>query len=363
MYRTSVEAVVNAPRIEISAPIEGVIDSVAVTQGGLVNRAALVAQLRRDAWTTNGDPTLASRSTLLHARVDIVARELTTLLEMQEELTTREKRYRQTVIERLAADLRSAEVKQVERQLIVDQALTMAKIEGVTKLEVARAKSELASADADVTRLRGALASARNGTVAGEGGQDVPYSRQRLDQLTLDIARLRTTRDELKAESANIADGTLGVETDSSGVVPVVAPSNGMIWQLSAVRGERVLKGAHLGTLVDCSRVYLEATVSPHDGDRIDLTKAVVVRFAGTSLEVRGTVRSVRGGGLRADHESAAELTLTNSRGDSRVIIDLDAVSMGQSAENFCQVGRNAKVYFDEKAMWRPLQLLSQLTR
>lgn len=363
VYRTSVEAVVNAPRIEIDAPIEGVIDSVGVAPGAAVTPGALVVRLRRDGWSTSGDPTLAAKSSLLRARVDIVARELSTLLEMQEELSVREQRFRKTVIERTAADLRAAQVKLTERQLTLEQTEALAKVNGATKLDLARAHSDAASAEADVTRLSVALASARNGVVTGESGQDVPYSRQRLDQLAMDIARLRAERDGLKAENATMAAGVVGVEHDSTGIVSVNAPARGMLWQLNATRGERVLKGARLGTLVDCSRVYLEATVSPHDGDKIDLTKGVVVRFAGTSLEVKGRVRSVRGGGLRPDDTSAAELTLTDTRGDSRVVIDLDAEAIGQSAANFCQVGRNAKVYFDEKAMWRPLQMLSQLSR
>jgi multidrug resistance efflux pump len=363
VYRTSVEAVVNAPRVEITAPIEGVIDTVGAAQGTAVRAGALLVRLRRDAWATNGDPTLGARSALLRARVDIVAHQLSTLLEMQEELSAREQRYRATVIERLESDLRAAQVKLAERRLSVDQALAMEKVNGASKLEVARAHSDAAAAEADVTRIRVALTSAQRGIVTGEGGQDVPYSRQRLDQLALDIARLRAERDELKAEDATMVNGAVGIEHDAGGAVAVAAPAAGMLWQFAATPGERVLKGSHLGTLVDCSRVYLEATVTPHDGDRIDLSKGVVVRFAGTSTEVHGRVRSVRGGGLRPDDAAAAELTLTDTRGDSRVIIDLDARQIDQSAANFCQVGRNAKVFFDDKAMWRPLQALSQWVR
>ena len=55
-----------------------------------------------------------------------------------------------------------------------------------------------------------------------------------------------------------------------------------------------------LATLVDCRRVYLEATVTPRDGDRIDADAPVIVRLPAPAVEARGTVRSVRGGGLRS---------------------------------------------------------------
>jgi hypothetical protein len=44
-------------------------------------------------------------------------------------------------------------------------------------------------------------------------------------------------------------------------------------------------------------------------------------------------------------------------------MVDINAQAIGQTRGNFCQVGRNAKVYFDETAAWLPLQYLSGLTR
>lgn len=363
LYRTSIEAVVNAPRVDIVAPIDGIVDSVGVAAGAAVDGGAVVARLRRDAWTASGDTPVAARSAFLHERVDIVARELRTLVDLADSLTLRETRYRQTSVERLAADLLAAEARVAERRLVMEQVDAMHRIDGSTKLDVARARAELASAEADVARISATLRSARSGVISGEGGQDVPYSRQRLDQLTIDIARLRADRDALKAEARTMSVGALSVEADSTGKVSVTAPSSGITWTLSATPGERVIKGTPLATLVDCRRAYLEATVTPRDGDRISAQQRVVVRFAGTSIESHGTVRSVRGGGLRPDGSTAAELSLENRRGDTRVIVDVDTDSIGQSSANFCQVGRHAKVFFDEHAGWRPLQLFSALTR
>lgn len=363
LYRTSIEAVVNAPRVDIVAPMDGIVDSVGVATGDAVAQGAVIARLRRDAWTASADAPAAVRSAFLRERVDIVARELETLIELADSMTVREARFRKTSVGRLVADLRAAEARVAERQLVMEQVEAMQKVDGSTKLDVARARAELTTAEAEVARIATTLNSARSGVTTGEGGQDVPYSRQRLDQLTIDIARLRAERDALKAEARTMTVGALSVQGDSTGKVSVTAPTAGITWTLSATAGERVLKGTPLATLVDCRRAFLEASVTPRDGDRIEAKQRVVVRFAGTSIESRGTVRSVRGGGLRPDGSTAAELVLVNRRGDTRVIVDLDTDAIGQSSANFCQVGRHAKVFFDEEAGWRPLQLLSALTR
>lgn len=363
LYRTSIEAVVNAPRVEIVAPIDGIIDSVGTLPGDAVDAGSIIARLRRDAWTASGDTPLAARSVFLNDRVDIIAQELRTLIELSDTLTHREARYRATVVGRLSADLRAAEARVIERKLIFEQVESMLRVDGSTKLDLARAKAELASAEADVARLSTTLSSARGGVISGEGGQDVPYSRQRLDQLTIDIARLRADRDALKAEQRSLSVGAGPVIADSSGVVSVIAPTTGVTWTLAATPGERVLKGTPIATLVDCRRAYLEATVTPRDGDRIEPKTRVIVRFAGTAIESHGIVRSVRGGGLRPDGSTVAELTQANRRGDTRVLIDLETDEIGQSTANFCQVGRNAKVFFDDHAGWRPLQAISMLTR
>ncbi|GAB1342859.1 HlyD family secretion protein [Gemmatimonas sp.] len=360
VYSTSIEAVVNAPRIDLVAPIEGVVDSVGAELGQQVARGAMLLRLRRDGYTADGVQTLNTRSALLHGKADIIARELETLIALQASLEVREAKYRQTLIERLDADLAAAESRLSERRLVVEQTNALVDVNGSSRLDVTRARTAMVEAQSDVIRLRATLRAARDNVISDQSGQDVPYSRQRIDQLTVDIARLRAERDVAKNEALTIGEGAIETQADSRGAVQLSAPTSGAIWQITAVPGERVLRGAPLATIVDCSRVYLEATVTPRAADRIDLSKEVIVRLAGTAEEARGRVRSVRGGGLRIESASAAELRQQDRRGDSRVLIDVDVSSIHQSSANFCQVGRHAKVFFDDRAPLRPLQFASR---
>ncbi len=361
LYRTSIEAVVNAPRVQVLAPIDGTVDTVGVKLGEAVRSGALLVRVRRDAWSATGEGDLGSRVSLLRDRIDIIARQLTTLIDMQEELSVRSARYRQTAVVRLEANVVAAEARANERAFALEQAEALRKVDGVPQSELERTRAEAAVAAADAKRLRAALASARAGIVVDESGQDAPYSQQRLDQLTIDVARLRAERDGMKVELDALVAGSLGVsDTVAPALVSLAAPTAGVVWTVPAAPGERVLKGTPVATLVDCSRVYLEASVTPYNGDRIVPGTAVLVHFAGRSTEYPARVLSVRGGGLRPDGAAAAQLLTPNRDGDATVIVSIDPSTIEQTAGNFCQVGRQAKIIFDEHAPFRPLSVLSR---
>lgn len=363
IYTTSIEAVVNAPRLDIIAPFDGVLDSVPAALGRAVPANSLVAQLRRDAWSPDADNALGVRVQLLHDRIDIVAQQLETLLELQEDLGTRSRQYRQTQVARLTADLGAATAQLRERRLALTQAESLRAVDGVPVSELEKTRADVAVADARVQQLRAALTSAGRGVVVDESGQDAPYSQQRIDQLTIDIARLRAERDGLKAERAALeaSHGTnraLAGADSASGAVALRTPSAGVVWTAPLAAGSRVLKGTTVVSLVDCAQVYLEATVTPRDADHIRVGQTVIVHFAGQTTEYPAQVQSIRGGGLRQEGSSAAQLVTPNRDGDSHVILTFDASGLGQSADNFCHVGRQAKIVFADEAPLRPLTRL-----
>jgi multidrug resistance efflux pump len=360
LYRTSIEAVVNAPRVQVLAPIDGTVDTVGTTLGEAVRAGDLLVRVRRDAWSATGEGDVGNRVALLRDRIDIVARQLATLVEMQEALAVRSARYRQTAVVRLEANVQAADARAHERTLALAQAEALRKVDGIPQSDLERTRAETAVAVAEAQRLRAALRSARAGIVVDESGQDAPYSQQRLDQLTIDVARLRAERDAMKVELAALRMGTVGVADTATPVVSLSAPTAGVVWTVPAAIGERVLKGTPVATLVDCSRVYLEASVTPYDGDRIVPGTAVLVHFAGRSREYKARVLTVRGGGLRPEGDAAAQLLTPNRDGDAKVIVSIDPASIEQTAGNFCQVGRQAKIIFAEHAPLRPLSILSR---
>lgn len=358
LYRTSVQAVLNAPRIQLVAPVEGSVDSVLVGMGDAVLVGQRIVTLRPDRWSNDGAGTLGVRVALLRERVAILARQLESLVDLEASLRERAAAYRRTQIVRLEAELSAAVARHRERTLALQQGESLRAVDGVTVADVERLRADAASAESTVKRLTAALASARHGVVVDESGQDAPYSQQRLDQLVIDIARLRAERDALKAEGHALSSGMVATDTIAGGAV-VTAPATGVLWGSVATAGARVARGEPVATLVDCTKVYLEATVTPRDGDALRPGEPVLIHFAGQSREYRGTVRAVRGAGVRAEDDGAATLPNSTRTDDSHVIIAIDPSVATSTAGTFCQVGRLAKVTFAEHAPLRPLTRLS----
>lgn len=287
LYRTSVQAVVNAPRIQLVAPVEGTIDSVLVTMGAAVRDKQPIVAVRPDRWTNDGSGSLGVRVMLLGDRAAIIAHQLESLVELEESLRQRAAAYRRTQIVRLEADVAAADARHRERMLALKQAESLRAVDGATVAEVEGVRADAVAAESALRRLSAALASARSGVVVDESGQDAPYSQQRLDQLVIDIARLRAERDALRAESKALSDGMAPADTTRSGAL-VTSPAAGVLWGALPTRGQRVTRGEPIATLVDCSKVYLEATVRPRDGDALQTGDPVLIKFAGQSREYRG---------------------------------------------------------------------------
>jgi multidrug resistance efflux pump len=197
-----------------------------------------------------------------------------------------------------------------------------------------------------------------------QGAQDVPYSQQRVDEIAVQITNLLAEFTLATNELRDIESTTNSANTDSivDGTVPIRANVDGVVWAVSPSNGNHIRKGTSLVTLIDCSRLYLDATISPRYQDKIEPGANVRLRFAGTSREFPGKVDYVRGGGVREDGLAVAQLTLDNRRNDSHAIIHVEEQAIGALPGNFCQVGRSAKVIFDGPDFHESMQQTASVT-
>nr|MCU0624400.1 HlyD family efflux transporter periplasmic adaptor subunit [Gemmatimonadaceae bacterium]MCU0636526.1 HlyD family efflux transporter periplasmic adaptor subunit [Gemmatimonadaceae bacterium] len=236
-----------------------------------------------------------------------------------------------------------------ERALTLERLVTLRGKDASTEADVDRARAEWRMADAEATAAEARLAAGARGVITAPGAMDVPYSQQRTDELVMQLAALRSEITIARAELRSLAAGATTDVADSTevGTVAVRAVADGVVWSTRHTRGAHVAKGTTVVTLIDCTRLYLDATISPRAQDRVVPGATVQVRFAGTHTALTGVVAYVRGGGVREDELSAARLTQLNRDNDSHAIIRIDADAAGARPGNFCQVGRSAKVVFD----------------
>lgn len=359
LYRTSIEAVLNAPRVTLVAPVDGIVDSLMVAAGTPVAAGGDMLRLRRTRWSSGIADERDSRAWVLAQRADALTAEVSTLEALRDSLRSRLVAFQHATLLRLAADTLAAAARLDERQRQLARLESLRDANGATEADIDRLRAEVASAQGDYSRAVAAAIAARDGVVLDAGGQDAPYSRQRLDELQLRLADLTEQRATIAAELA-----TLGVSADRAAehdrgaahadTFSVSAPTHGVVWSVSASTGESILRGAPLVTLIDCSRLFFEATIGPREQDRIVPGMAVQVRFAGTSALIPARVAFLRGGGVRETDDAAAQLQFDRRRTDARVVIDVDPDAVGAAPGNFCQVGRSAKVIFDGPELpWR----------
>ena len=348
LYETSIEAVVNAPRVDIEAPTEGLVDAIAAEPGREITTGAMLVTLRRHAWSRTPTGELGQRAQLLRAQVTAYEAKLATLERLRDSLGGRVRYHRGALVDELTASLAAARARAEERTLNERRVAVLKEQQGFTEADHDRARAEVAVARSDVALLEVRLEAARRGTITAQGAMDVPYSQQRVDEIAMQLATLRTDLAAARAELAAITAGDADhLDSTEAGTIPVRATVNGVVWSTRHSRGAHVEKGAVLATLIDCSRLYLDATISPRYQDRVVPGAPVLLRFAGSSEELPGQIAYVRGGGMREDEVSAAKLTLLDRDNNSHAIIRVDPSSIGAEPGNFCQVGRSAKVIFD----------------
>lgn len=349
LYQTSIEAVVNAPRILVEAPVDGVLGRLEITPGRTAKNGAVLLDIRRDEFSRGSEDELGTRMQALRERATTLETQITSLRAIRDSLRARVRAYRTASVAQLQATQLAADTKAIERTQNLERTLALRSANGTTLADVERARSDALIAGFDASSARAALDAAQKGIVTAQGAMDVPYSQQRVDELAVQITNLLAELSLVTAELRDVERTTSGVNANSTvdGTIAIRATVDGVVWAMPNSPGAHVTKGAALVTLIDCSRLYLDATISPREQDKVVPGAAVRLRFAGTSREFPGTVEYVRGGGVREDGQSAAQLTLDNRHNDSHAIIHVDPDTIGASPGNFCQVGRSAKVIFD----------------
>jgi biotin carboxyl carrier protein len=368
LYRSSIDAVVNAPRIEVVAPAEGVIAALPIRPGSTVAVGATVAAIQRTSWSQGVADEIGVRVTQLRTQVAALDDEAAALRALRAELRARVVRHRASSVAQLADEERAIRASAEESRRAYARLRALRDANSATEAEVEVAQSASVRADAALARVREAGRAVAGGVVTepmGGGAQDVPYSQQRVDDLTIQLAQLAaaqaTAVAELRALEAQLGmahSPTTGERADTAaaadrmpvGTIALVSHSGGVVWSVPHALGSIVMKGAVVATLVDCAEVFLEARISPRDEAAIRAGQPVTFRFVGERTELPGTVAYVRGGGVRADAQTVAHLaTGPRAATDGRVVIAPDARAMGAVPRNSCHVGRSVKVSFGRR--------------
>ena len=275
----STEAVVGARVTTLRAPIDGFLKSAPLELGSMIQSGADVANID-DQWAD--DRFLRETEN----RLRIVEAEITAatpIIQELEDFGAGLKQGSQLYQARRVTQL-SAIVAEAEAKLAVDRTQAEEADRHFRRTEAAsafgvlttekRAEAErdwrigeqrVAAAEQGLEATRAQLTSAREGVnIDSSGtGSDRPYSRQRLDEVKLELVRWRQqvdartkTRDALRAQldEARARYKQLSAAT-------IQAPRPGRVWRIHAAANAFISRGQPIVSLLDCDSVLVVALV------------------------------------------------------------------------------------------------------
>ena len=221
------------------------------------------------------------------------------------------------------------------------------------------AQQHLGGARADLARLTVEAAAFALGINTRDGQNNVPYSRQRLDEIAIKRADIENQRAALAAR-----EDSLIAETDSETAwlrsqtrSESIANGQSVVWQRPVASGTDVVKGDVLVELVDCSDMYVMARIPAEKASVIALGDDVAVVIAGFDDPIPGKVRIVRSLLAISDPRSSSASGLAAPGTDplAEVEIAVDRRNIASDGGNFCGIGSGAKVRFPIRSVFSSL--------
>jgi multidrug resistance efflux pump len=362
IHPISTDAVLNAEVVTVRSPVDGVLDGAGLAVGDRVRSGQQVGWVkpfrtdtsRRDQLTLD----LAAQSRLAEA----LATEVAALEAFDRSLSAETGDFRKAALaglEHSLAEARaqlegaSAEAARAAAELERKRVLMAKDLVAPAALQTAEAESRGARAEAEaaranLARLTAEHAAARRGTYVAGGVNNVPYSRQRLDEVRL---KLLERRSQLAAARVRVTelDGQLATaEKDLIRLsdAPVTTPAAGVVWQRFAGEGDGLRSGDAVLGLVDCRTLYLTAVLPRRYFAELKAGDRAGARLAGGPGEVEAVVQSVRAAG--GGQASTAWAVTPDARDKQDVVVTLvvEGSRFGSRSDNLCQVGQRATVTF-----------------
>jgi multidrug resistance efflux pump len=365
---TSNQAIVNAQLITLTSPIEGVVTFPPPPLGQHVSEGSVLLRIEAPRVDRKHLDELRTEVATLTERAAALKEQLKRTLALKTELRASFENYKDSMVRRLSHELvetRSeaaaavATHRQRESEASEEEALMQRGFSSQRELRESRFMAEIAGrnaerANAALARVNDQLIAMRNGVFTGPGDSrnDVPYSQQRLHEITLqeqiDEGRLRESQARLTRLQTEITHEAERVTQRTS--FQAKAPLNGIIWRHFVASGSSVAPQTELLQIADTSTAFVDASFNEKFGDELKPGDRVTIHLPGSDIEVPGKIRYLVGGGVpREDRTLAAELPKTGEK-EVHGIIDFDRVSSRAEDVRQFLVGRRAEVRFPELA-------------
>lgn len=369
-YTYSITAIVSAPVISITSPIEGILKDSPPIMGTEVKSGdviGVVENLRFDRWRLDdmGTETKATKE-----KIEAMTQEKEKLEGIKVELDKSFKSYTGSLEERLKIDIQRAHEYLKERGDTVSESKAeyMRKSKLYKKGVVAENQADSAYFNAeratksaeqtklDINRLEAQLKALQQGIFINmDGRTEVAYQKQRMD----DIAMRQHDLDS-KIKEANIRLEALSkaVPLEESrfkrmSEATITAPFNGVAWRVFSSKGTHVDTTRPILELVDCSKVFVDTSIHERYFNKVKPGDPATIKLVGQKHVLKGKVQSIRGGSLS---ESSTAFLAGASQvlrpHEIQVMIKIDEKDVEKGKGEFCFMGRTGEVSFDNMKLF-----------
>ncbi|MBP2233833.1 multidrug resistance efflux pump [Sinorhizobium kostiense] len=358
---TSLDGTVNARLAVINAPIDGEIAGPPARIGTPVREGERVAAIRNDRVSRANLASLRAEHGTALRRIAALARERDSLVRLRNQLAERLELYQRTTIASLERELEIVE-KRVEvaraqdvvarldydrRQELESKGIFTRKMVESAEAAGAAAGGEVEINSLTVALLKQRLDAVRRGVFAlGDGQNDVPYSRQRQDEviirindLNTRIAENRTRASQIEVQIAEEDKRVRSVETAT-----VTSPFEGVVWSRNVVSGSNVILNNEMMRILDCRELFVDILVPEVDYDEIYPGREAEVRLFGRSEVFKGEVQAVKGSSAVVEKDQLAANEPETEERNARIRILLQRSALNTDFANFCQAGRTVQV-------------------
>jgi multidrug resistance efflux pump len=360
------DAVINGTLIDVNAPLEGTVTELSVKTGEAVPKDRIAVGIKNERVSELQVKEIQSRineqkSELERAQAQL-SRQLAlmqSILDDQKNQSQLESLEAQDSVSQAEAELMTARSRYQIAQTSYNRSKFLTQEGAIAQTQLDEAKRELEESKNQVSGLEAALRAIRANQKAVGLGLNLARSRSNFDprirvqelQLQIDDQHkaIATIQQNLKNAQSELVQAKK--EMEQKQVIEVKTPTNGVVWHISAQRGQYVQQGDRLGQLLDCSRRWVDVFVDEQAVRSISPGTSATIKLYGSDSQVlQGRVSIIRSGlGRLAAGEDVAVPLTPNLPRQSQVRVDLDPATSKGAPNLLCYVGYTGRVTFELK--------------
>jgi multidrug resistance efflux pump len=306
---TSTRAVVNAPVVLVTAPIDGELDKLLAEPGDPVAHGEVMARIRNDRLDRSTligleNQTHGTRISLqgLRERIEVLSNWLESLdrtIEIQRDFALRVasevEREARAKAASAAATLAEMSTLVARQRRLLEAGVVSREVLQIALLRERAAQEDLLAAQAALARREAERRSIELGSYAGETQGALGSLIERRRDASLELSRLRVDEVQL-TNNLNALSGQTWSEAARLARLldaEVPAPSNGHVLRAFASPGQRINAGDTIAGTVECRSAFVVGIFSVRQAHRLAVGARVVLEAEGWSEARFGHVRQV----------------------------------------------------------------------